>query len=141
MIGFGVDHCSPPPDALPMAILRHETPDGGAHFDLLLADQADVDDDSRTIPTWRCERDPMSLAPGERMRAERLAPHRGLYLRLTATRTLDGDRGLVLPTHRGWHRTQGDVRVLCTDRGTSVSLRLAADRLERCDAIDQVNAS
>jgi len=124
-----------------MAILRHETPGGGAHFDLLLAEWTDVDDDARSVPTWRCERDPMSLAPGEAIHAERIAPHRGLYLRLAEPRTLDGDRGHVQPTHRGWHRSSGDARILRNDRGAMVSLRILGDRIERCDVIDQVNAS
>jgi len=141
MIGFGVACCSPPVDALPMAILRHETPDGGAHFDLLLADAARVPDDARTVPTWRCERDPFALAPGERMRVESIAPHRGLYLRLEGSRTLDGDRGRVASAHRGWHAVQGAWRHLQDERGARVAVRLEGDTMIAADAAAQVNAS
>ena len=141
MIGFGVACCSPPVDALPMAILRHETPDGGAHFDLLLAEAAPVPDDARIVPTWRCARDPFALARGERARVESIAPHRGLYLRLEGSRTLDGDRGRVTSVHRGWHTVQGAWRHLQDERGARVAVRLEGDTMIAADAAAQVNAS
>lgn len=85
-----------------MAILRHVLPDGSAHHDLLLAG-GEVPDEAREVPTWRCPADPMDLQPGQAMAVERLAPHRGLYLRLRAVRVLDGGRGCVEPVHAGWH--------------------------------------
>ena len=141
MIGFGVACCSPPVDALPMAILRHETPDGGAHFDLLLADAGAVEDDARIVPTWRCARDPFALARGERVRVESIAPHRGLYLRLEGSRTLDGDRGRVTSVHRGWHTAHGAWRHLQDEHGARVTIRLEGDTMIAGDDAAQVKAS
>jgi hypothetical protein len=124
-----------------MAILRHETPDGGAHFDLLLSDSTTVADDARSVPTWRCERDPFTLAPGARARVESIAPHRGLYLRLEGSRMLDGDRGRVTSVHRGWHRAQGAWRGLRDRTGAQVTLRFDGDTIVACDEASQVKAS
>lgn len=140
MIGFGVACCSPPPDALPMAILRHETPDGAAHFDLLLADSARVPDDARTVPTWRCERDPFTLAPGERTRVTAIAPHRGFYLRLEGEHVLEGARGRVRGEHRGWHSALGAWKRLHDPRHGHATIRFEGDALVAGDA-SQVNAS
>ena len=141
MIGFGVARCSPPADALPMAILRHETPDGAAHFDLLLADMAGVPDDARTVPTWRCERDPFTLEPGERMRVEAIAPHRGFYLHLEGEHVLDGARGRVRSVHRGWHSMHGAWKRLHDPRHGDAAIRLEGDMLVAGDAAPHVNAS
>jgi hypothetical protein len=124
-----------------MAILRHETPDGGAHFDLLLSDRASVEDDARVVPTWRCEADPFEMQPGERARVRGLEPHRGLYLRLEGTRELDGARGRVHAVHRGWHRVERGVRTLCANSGARVTLRLGTHEIERLDDADQKKAS
>ena len=124
-----------------MAILRHETPDGGAHFDLLLADAAAVADDARIVPTWRCARDPFALARGERVRVESIAPHRGLYLRLEGSRTLDGDRGRVTSVHRGWHTAHGAWRHLQDEHGARVTIRLEGDTMIAGDDAAQVKAS
>jgi hypothetical protein len=124
-----------------MAILRHETPDGAAHFDLLLADSASVPDDARTVPTWRCERDPFTLAPGERTRAEAIAPHRGFYLRLEGAHVPEGARGRVRSVHRGWHAVRGAWRHLQDERGARVAVRVEGDTMIAGDAAAQVNAS
>jgi hypothetical protein len=125
-----------------MAILRHETPDGAAHFDLLLAETPQVDDEARAVPTWRCDRDPFTLRPGERARIERIDLHRGLYLRLDHVCTLSGARGSVRPVRRGWHQAIDDtIRQLCSDSGSCVLARFEGDSLEVIEAIDQVNAS
>lgn len=98
-----------------MAILRHTLPDGSAHHDLLLAGGV-VADEARAVPTWRCRSDPMALGPGESTTAEALPPHRGLYLGLRESRTLDGDRGTVHPVHAGWHFSKDGLLWLATQR-------------------------
>lgn len=124
-----------------MAILRHETPDGAAHFDLLLADSASVPNDARTVPTWRCEHDPFMLAPGERTRVEAIAPHRGFYLRLEGEHVLDGARGRVRSVHRGWHVAHGAWRRLHDPRRGHAWIRFEGDALVAGDPATQVNAS
>jgi len=141
MIGFGVACCSPSADALPMAILRHETPDGAAHFDLLLANSASVPDDARTVPTWRCEHDPFTLAPGERTRVEAIAPHRGFYLHLEGEHVLGGARGRVRSVHRGWHVAHGAWKRLHDPRRGHAWIRFEGDALVAGDPATQVNAS
>lgn len=124
-----------------MAILRHETPDGGAHFDLLLADSASVPDDARTVPTWRCERDPFTLAPGERARVEAIAPHRGFYLRLEGEHVLEGDRGRVRSVRRGWHVAHGAWKRLHDPHRGRAIVRFDGDVLVAGDSASQVKAS
>ena len=124
-----------------MAILRHETPDGGAHFDLLLAGHASVGDDERSVPTWRCESDPMALPDGARTRAASIAPHRGLYLRLEAPHQLGEGRGIARPAHRGVHWIEGDTRILQDAMGRMACLRFVHGWIERRSDADQVKAS
>ena len=112
MIGFGVPDCRPPAPALPFALLRHALPDGTHHFDLLLATGHAVPDEAREVPTWRCDRDPCTLPIGGEAALQRIAPHRGLYLRLSEPRALGGERGQVTPVRRGTHASSDGHLVL-----------------------------
>lgn len=122
-----------------MAILRHELPDGSAHFDLLLA-EGDADDAARVVPTWRCPDDPMSLAAGSTMPVQPLPPHRGLYLRLHAPRELDHGRGRVQAVHSGWHARRHGVLWMATAELGERAFTLQGGTLRR-EADDQVKAS
>lgn len=113
-----------------MAILRHVLPDGSAHHDLLLAG-GEVPDQAREVPTWRCPADPMALPPGKAMTVERLAPHRGLYLRLRTVRVLDGGRGCVEPVHAGWHFRKDGLLWMATKEHAALPFVLQDDTLRR----------
>gem|GEM_PF-3937031 len=104
MIGLGVDQRPPVPAAGFAAILRHERPDGSVHFDLLLGPATMPGMDERSVPTWRCQRNPMVLDLDAVTPIAALPPHRGLYLGLDRAVTLSGDQGTVTPTWRGTHR-------------------------------------
>jgi hypothetical protein len=124
-----------------MAILRHETPDGAAHFDLLLAETPRVPDDARVVPTWRCDRDPLALGKDQRARIEPIAPHRGFYLRLDRAHELSDARGRVHPVRRGWHAAaDATTRVLCGDDGWRARVRFERGELVVLES-DQVKAS
>lgn len=129
MIGFGVPDCPPSIPLFPFALMRHALPDGTHHFDLLLAGSPQVADEAREVATWRCDVDPWTLPIGGVATLQRIAPHRGLYLRLTEPRDLGGDRGQVTPVRRGTYamregviETLGDARAF---------LRMDGDRLQR----------
>lgn len=127
IIGFAMPDRPP---ALPMALLLHELPDGTRHYDLLLAAQPKVAEEDRVVPTWRCAEDPLVLPPGAACPAERIGPHRGLYLTLDHPRSLQGPRGVVHPVHRGWHRAVSEgVEIQVGERTVVVSL--ANDHLRR----------
>lgn len=122
-----------------MAILRHELPDGTAHFDLLLAAE-EAGDEARVVPTWRCPVDPMSMAGGSRVEVESLPPHRGLYLRLREPRELGDGRGLVRPVHAGWHARRDGLLWLATREVVERPFTLEGRTLRR-ESFDQVKAS
>jgi len=84
-----------------VAVLRHETPEGLAHHDLLIALGEPPADEDRTVPCWRVAVRPDLAAPDSRLALERIADHRGLYLRLAEPRRLDRGRGTVTPLRRG----------------------------------------
>ena len=109
--------------------MRHELPDGTHHFDLLLASARDVADEAREVATWRCDADPWTLPIGGAAVIERIAPHRGLYLRLTQPRELGGDRGRVTPVRHGDFRMRDGVIETLDDARTC--LRMHDDRLLR----------
>lgn len=76
-------------------LLRHDLPDGSWHLDwMLLPDGAAGDrPDDRVLVTFRLNDRPDRLAPGAILSAERLPPHRALYLRFEGD--LGGGRGVV----------------------------------------------
>jgi len=129
MIGFGVPDCRPSIPAFPFALMRHALPDGSHHFDLLLAASPHVPDEAREVATWRCDVDPWLLPIGGETAIERIAPHRGLYLRLTQARDLGGDRGHVTPVRRGTYAMRDGVIDTMDDARTF--LRMRGDRLQR----------
>ncbi|MFM7809319.1 MAG: hypothetical protein ACKPEA_15525 [Planctomycetota bacterium] len=120
----------PPAAPLPMALLRHELPDGTFHFDLLLAASADVCDEDRSVPTWRCETDPLELGVGDACGATPLPPHRGAYLRLQTAVELSGGRGRVEPVRQGSHRTV-EAGVEITVPGATGVFEFLGDRVRR----------
>ncbi|MEM8758469.1 MAG: hypothetical protein AAGF47_11895 [Planctomycetota bacterium] len=73
----------------PMVVLRHEVPDGSAHFDLLLDTAAA---EAGPLMTFRCHRRP-DVPQAAPWLAERLPPHRRVYL--TYEGPVSGDRGRV----------------------------------------------
>ena len=111
------------------------------HHDLLLAAQAQVPDEARVVHTWRCSGDPLSLVPDAAVDIERIAPHRGLYLRLGASRELDGERGRVEPVHFGWHRCAGALLWMARDGGEPIAFLMQDRRMRRVRPPFQVNAS
>lgn len=124
-----------------MAILRHALPDGSSHHDLLLAPAIETPDDARVVPTWRCDGDPLALAPGAAVGIERIAPHRGLYLRLREARDLGGDRGRVTPVHAGWHRCAGGLLWMAGDDAAPIAFHMDDRSLRRAELPVQANAS
>jgi len=124
-----------------MAILRHALPDGSCHHDLLLAPAAEVADDARSVHTWRCTGDPLALAPGAAVTIERIAPHRGLYLRLGEPRDLGADRGRVTPVHIGWHRCGGGLLWMARLDGAPTAFHMDERSLRRVETPTQANAS
>lgn len=71
-------------------VLRHDRPGVPSHFDWLLAvDGPPV----RPLLTWRCEDRPDRAAVGEVLAAQRIAPHRAVYLEYEGP--VSGDRGTV----------------------------------------------
>ena len=124
-----------------MAILRHALPDGSSHHDLLLAPAIDTPDDARVVPTWRCAGDPLALAPGAAVVIDRIAPHRGLYLRLRESRELGGDRGRVTPVHAGWHRWATGLLWMSRLEGEAIAFHMDERSLRRAELPVQVNAS
>lgn len=112
--------------------MRHALPDGTHHFDLLLAASPHVPDEAREVATWRCDVDPWTLPIGGTARLERIAPHRGLYLRLTEPRALGGDRGEVTPVRRGTY-VRHDGMIETSDEARTC-LRMDGDRLQRVAA-------
>lgn len=124
-----------------MAILRHALPDGSSHHDLLLAPAPEIADEARVVPTWRCAGDPLSLSPGAGVAIERIAPHRGLYLRLNEPRELGGERGRVTPVHTGWHRCAGGLLWMARHDGDAVAFHMDERSLRRAELPAQASAS
>lgn len=94
-----------PTAALPplglVAVLRHETASGEFHHDLLVHRGEPPTDEDRTVACWRVPVRPDLAAAGSVVPIERIADHRGFYLRLTEPRRLDRGRGTVTPLRRG----------------------------------------
>lgn len=84
-----------------VAVLRHETPTGEFHHDLLVHRGEPPADEDRTVACWRIPVRPDLAAAGSVVPVERIADHRGLYLRLAEPRRLDRGRGTVTPLRRG----------------------------------------
>ncbi|MCC6909333.1 MAG: hypothetical protein IT430_15445 [Phycisphaerales bacterium] len=85
-------------------ILRHEQPDGSAHFDWMLA----VDDPAtKRLRTWRVALRPDEVPPGEDLAVEPLADHRATYLDYEGP--VAGDRGLVRRVRSGWWTPAAEV--------------------------------
>ncbi len=84
-----------------VAVLRHEPAAGEPHHDLLVHRGDPPADEDRTVPCWRVPVRPDLAAAGTVLPAERIADHRGLYLRLAEPRRLDRGRGTVTPLRRG----------------------------------------
>ena len=78
----------------PMVLLRHETPDGGHHFDWMLS-RADTDS---PLVTFRAT-DRIDLEWRDSMTLERIADHRQEYLRFEGE--LAGGRGSVARLAQG----------------------------------------
>lgn len=116
---------------LPAALLRHVGGQAPDHYDLLLAAREPTDGDDRACLAWRLPSDPGTLAPGDALAAERLEPHRALYLRLREPRHLGGGRGRADPVRHGtWTGTVGGGRcrvTLAWSDGAAVTLESDAD--------------
>jgi len=111
--------------------MRHQLPDGTHHFDLLLAATEIVADQAREVATWRCEMDPCVLTSGTSTTLQRIAPHRGLYLRLREARELGGDRGCVTPTRAGMYTMREGLLELRMHDHSNAQFHMHDDRLER----------
>lgn len=111
----------------PIALLRHDLPDGTSHVDLLIgAWDRPAGDEDRTVPCWRCPQRPdRSEGAFAALRIERIGDHRGLYLRLQAPRDLGGGRGTVTPLRAGTGTSDrspqegGRIAVTWSDGGQS----------------------
>lgn len=89
---------------LQTVVLRHDTPDGSFHFDWLFA----VDEPpAMKLVCLRLESTPQGAEVGRRIRADRLADHRTLYLNYEGP--ISGNRGSVTRVATG--RYEGDVEV------------------------------
>lgn len=84
-----------------VAVLRHEPAAGEPHHDLLVHRGEPPADEDRVVPCWRVPVRPDLAAAGTVLPVERIADHRGLYLRLVEPRRLDRGRGTVTPLRRG----------------------------------------
>lgn len=105
----------------PVALLLHRLSDGSEHVDLCIGppDGRDVKDDERAAPTWRCGARPDALPVGAAMAIERIADHRGRYLRLAEPTDLSDDRGRVTPLRRGTARGDATLAITWADGGRS----------------------
>ena len=92
-----------PRSPLRVVLARHEGAPTGDHLDLFVGadpgDGAAPDPDAPIARTWRLATEVWQGGTFVRGThdAERLAPHRALYLALDAPRELDGGRGRVVP--------------------------------------------
>jgi hypothetical protein len=84
-----------------VAVLRHEPATGEPHHDLLIHRGEPPADEDRVVACWRVPVRPDLAAAGTVVPVERIADHRGLYLRLSEARRLDRGRGTVTPLRRG----------------------------------------
>ncbi|MDZ4754907.1 MAG: hypothetical protein SGJ11_10485 [Phycisphaerae bacterium] len=96
-------------------------------MDILLAldevalDERQAEDHERVVPTWRAATRPDHTPVGTSVPLQPLKPHRGLYLRLTAPQTLDGNRGIVTPLRCGdATRIDGAIEITWQDGGREV---------------------
>jgi len=109
-----------------VALLLHVYPDGSSHVDVLLAlDERSAGrsagDHERVVPAWRAAIRPDCTPVGTSVPLHPLEPHRGLYLRLTAPRTLDSNRGIVTPLRTGdATRIDGAIAIAWQEGGREV---------------------
>ena len=85
-----------PPARLPTTVvLRHDLPDGSWHLDWMLqpGGAACSHPDDRVLVTFRLQARPDQLACGANLPAQRLSPHRAIYLRFEGD--IGGGRGSV----------------------------------------------
>ncbi|MBX3356239.1 MAG: hypothetical protein KF724_11155 [Phycisphaeraceae bacterium] len=88
----------------PSALLRHDVPGIGSHFDLLLGLEAHPAPGDPCAMAWRSTVNLHDLAPGECVELTPILRHRGLYLELTEPIELSEGRGTVHPiAHGRWH--------------------------------------
>ncbi|MBL9150096.1 MAG: hypothetical protein JNM94_15520 [Phycisphaerae bacterium] len=105
----------------PVAILLHRLSDGSEHVDLFIGpvDGRNVKDDERAVLSWRCATRPDALPIGGVTAIERIADHRGRYLRLTTPTDLSDNRGHVTPLRRGVGRGAATIAIAWADGGHS----------------------
>jgi hypothetical protein len=86
---------------LPTVLLHHTTPTG-SHYDWMLLDPQDADDDQVDHALWtaRCPHPADAWLGLEKFDLEALPPHRRCYL--TFQGPLTGDRGHVQQVDQGW---------------------------------------
>ncbi len=115
MVPDGVARCPPLASGMPRTVvLRHDLPDGTHHFDWLLepadppnpraAGKAD-DPDARVLIAWRLAAWPIPV--GSSVPAERLPPHRWLYLDYEGP--ISGNRGTVRQVAAGTASISADT--------------------------------
>ena len=93
-------------------VLRHDLPDGGRHFDFMLAQ-------GESLATWQCPRPPED-ATAEPMGVRRITDHRCVYLDYEGP--ISGNRGEVA------RHDVGHYQVLCWSE-TEIVVRLSGGRL------------
>lgn len=128
-----------PAEHRPLALLRHEVPGHGAHFDLLLLAKPATEDEDRAALAWRTTGRIDAMAPGQRARLEAIGAHRALYLSLKGPRDLGGGRGSVEPVAAGrWAaRDDGDAVLEWHPHGAPMLVRFSDER-GSIDARDEV---
>jgi len=115
-------------------VLRHQLPDGSHHFDWLIepegADAGAGEPDARVLIAWRLAHRPDEAVGGE-LGAERLRPHRRLYLDYEGA--ISGGRGEVTRVAEGWARVYRDTAGAfdATARLGRVSLRALGQPISR----------
>jgi hypothetical protein len=101
-------------DMPPYVVLRHQTPDGSAHLDWMLATTDDLPDpDVRSLVTFRT---PVIPGQADAFDAERIPDHRVHYL--TYEGPLSGGRGDVRRIAAGsvvWIRNDDAAMTVCLD--------------------------
>jgi hypothetical protein len=99
-----------------MVLLRHETPDGGHHFDWLLAPDARP---GTALVSFRLQERLDTLVPGAELAATAIPDHRAVYL--TYEGTISGDRGSVRRVNDGvvrWlERGEGRMQIIAAWAG------------------------
>lgn len=134
---------SQPPKSVASVILRHDTPDGGAHFDWM------VPAESGRLMTFRVDTRPDEAAV--RFEATRLVDHRVAYLdyegeisggRGRVTRVARGEvRLLELADDRvvveGWYAAADGTDIRAPSRWTGRRVNSDLWEFERTDATDE----